>query len=566
MQNREIAAIFYELADLLEIQDETPFKIRAYRNAARLIEGLGESLEEMVQRGEDLTKLPGIGEKIAKKIEEIVKTGKLSKLEKVRLQVPESLRALLSIEGLGPKRVKILYDKLHITDLQTLKQAAAEHKISRLPGFGVKTEEKILKGLRLLKQEGVRHLYAEAEPIVEEILSFLQQAPDLHSVEVAGSFRRRKETVGDLDILATAKEPAKIIKHFTTYPKTAEIISAGETRSTIVLKNALQIDLRVVEKESYGAALQYFTGSKSHSIALRQLANEKGFKLNEYGLFQNNTLIAAKTEEEIYNKLGLTYIEPELRENRGEIEAAQNNTLPRLITLDDIRGNLHMHTTYSDGMNTLEEMVQAAIKRGYDYIAVTDHSATLTVAQGLDKEKAYKQFKEIDALNEKYAPFKILKGMEVDILEDGSLGMEEEILQQLDIALGAIHSKFKLTKQAQTKRLLKAIQNPHIKGIAHPTGKLIGKREPLDLNFKEIFKACKEENTFLEINAQPQRVDLNDILIQEAKTYGVKFSIATDAHAVGQLDYMKYGINQARRGWLQKEDVVNSLEKVILQM
>ncbi len=559
MHNREIATIFYELADLLEIQGENPFKVRAYRNAARMIEGLGESLETMVKRGEDLTKLPGVGEKLAQKITEIVQTGKLTKLEKVRRQVPDSLRALLSIEGLGPKRVRLLYDKLHITDPDTLRQAAAEHKISQLPGFGPKTEAKILKGLRLLKQEGIRHLYAEAEPIVEELTAFLQKAPGILTIQAAGSFRRHKETVGDLDILCTAQNPAKVIDYFTTYPKIAEVISAGDTRSTVVLKNALQIDLRAVEQEHYGAALQYFTGSKSHSIALRRIAAEQGLKLNEYGLFRRGKIIAAKSETEIYQKLGLPYIEPELRENRGEIEAAQKGTLPRLITPDDIRGDLHMHTTYSDGIDTLEEMVRTAVALGYDYIAITDHSATLAVVQGLDPTKALQQFKEIDALNEKYAPFRIFKGMEVDILEDGSPGMEDAILQKLDIALGAIHTKFKLTKKQQTARLLKAIRNPRIKGIAHPTGRLIARREALSLNMAEIFKACKEEDKFLEINAQPQRLDLTDTLAKEAKAYGIKLSIATDAHASGQLEYMRYGINQARRGWLEKEDVINTL-------
>ena len=559
MQNREIASIFHELADLLEIQEENPFKIRAYRNAARMLEGLGDSLEEMVKKGEDLTKLPGIGEKLSQKITEIVQTGKLQKLERLRKQVPHSLRALLSIEGLGPKRVKILYEKLHISDPDALKEAAKAHKISKLSGFGAKTEEKILKGLRLLKQEGVRHLFAEAEPIVKDLKAFLQKAPGVLRVEAAGSFRRRKETVGDLDILCTAKDPQKVIDYFTTYEKVAEIISAGSTRSTIVLKNALQIDLRVVEEESYGAALHYFTGSKTHVIAVRQIAIDKGLKINEYGVFKGENAIASKTEEAVYASVGLPFIEPELRENRGELEAAQEGKLPRLVTQSDLKGDLHMHTTYSDGMHTIQDMAQKAQNLGYDYIAVTDHSATLSIVQGMDPEKARKQFEEIDALNATFQNFRILKGMEVDILEDGSLGMEDEILRELNIALGAIHFKFKLSKKEQTKRLLKAIQNPYIHGIAHPTGRLIGKREALYLDLPTIFHAIKEEGKFLEINAQPERLDLNDILIKEAKEAGIKFSIATDAHASVQLEYMHYGINQARRGWLEKKDVINTL-------
>ena len=560
MHNREIAAIFYELADLLEIEGENHFKVRAYRNAARMIEGMGESLEEKVKRGEDLTQLPGIGEKLAQKITEIVRTGKLTKLERVRQRVPESLRALLSIEGLGPKRVKLLYEKLHITDPEALKAAAAEHRIQTLPGFGPKTEAKILKGLRLLKQEGIRYLFAEAEPIAEALRSFLRQAPGILQIEIAGSFRRRKETVGDLDILCTAENPQKVIDYFTTYEKIAEVISAGETRSTIVLKNGLQIDLRVVEEESYGAALHYFTGSKTHVIAVRQRAIERGLKINEYGVFEGSRRIASQSETRVYASVDLPLFAPELRENRGELEAADGGTLPNLIELEDIRGDLHMHTTYSDGMETIETMASKAKALGYRYIAITDHSATMAVVQGVDPQKARKQFEELDALNDRMQHLHIFKGMEVDILEDGSLAMQEEILEQLDIALGAIHSKFHLTQKEQTRRLLKAIRNPHIKGIAHPTGRLIGKRSALDLNMGEIFKAVTDEGKFLEINSQPERLDLNDLLIKEAKEAGVRFSIATDAHASGQLDYMRYGLYQARRGWLEKGDVINTMD------
>lgn len=560
MHNREIAAIFYELADLLEIEGENHFKVRAYRNAARMIEGMGESLEEKVKRGEDLTQLPGIGEKLAQKITEIVRTGKLTKLERVRQRVPESLRALLSIEGLGPKRVKLLYEKLHITDPEALKAAAAEHRIQTLPGFGPKTEAKILKGLRLLKQEGIRYLFAEAEPIAEALRSFLRQAPGILQIEIAGSFRRRKETVGDLDILCTAENPQKVIDYFTTYEKIAEVISAGETRSTIVLKNGLQIDLRVVEEESYGAALHYFTGSKTHVIAVRQRAIERGLKINEYGVFEGSRRIASQSETRVYASVDLPLFAPELRENRGELEAADGGTLPNLIELEDIRGDLHMHTTYSDGMETIETMARKAKALGYRYIAITDHSATMAVVQGVDPKKARKQFEELHALNDRMQHLYIFKGMEVDILEDGSLAMQEEILEQLDIALGAIHSKFHLTQKEQTRRLLKAIRNPHIKGIAHPTGRLIGKRSALDLNMGEIFKAVTDEGKFLEINSQPERLDLNDLLIKEAKEAGVRFSIATDAHASGQLDYMRYGLYQARRGWLEKDDVINTMD------
>ncbi len=559
MQNRQIADMFNELADLLEIEGENPFKVRAYRNAARTIEGLGESLTDMIERGDDLTKLPGIGEDLAEKIIEIVHTGKLTKLEEVRKQVPDSLRDLLSIEGLGAKRVKTLWQELHITDLETLKKAAEAHKIQELPGFGPKTEENILKGVHLLKQEGIRFLFAEAEAYAIDLKAFLQKAPGLLTVEVAGSFRRRKETVGDLDILCTAKEPEKVIDYFIAYNKVIKVISAGSTRSTVILQNSLQIDLRVVEQKSYGSALQYFTGSKSHSIALRKIAVDMGLKINEYGVFRGDKVIAGKTEEDVYASIGLRYIEPELRENRGEIEAARNNTLPHLVTLEDIRGDLHMHTTYSDGTDTIEAMVQKAISLGYDYMAVTDHSATLAVVKGLDTKKAAAYIEEIEKLNSRYDKIHIFKGMEVDILEDGKPAMDDEVLSKLDIALGAIHANFKLSRKEQTKRLLKAIRNPHIKGIAHPTGRLLGKRQPLDLDMDEIYKAIREEGKFLEINAQPERLDLNDILIKKAKEAEVMLSVNTDAHAAGQLEYMRYGINQARRGWLEKEDLLNTL-------
>ncbi len=558
MQNRDIAALFNELADLLEIKGENPFRVRAYRNAARIIESLGKSVEEMIDEGEDLTKLPAIGKDLAQKIVEIVRTGKLQKLEALKKEVPETLRAMLSIEGLGPKRVKILYEKLHITDPETLKEAALEHKISKLPGFGPKTEQKILKGVRLLKQEGIRYLYAEAEPDAETIKTHLKKAPGLLSVDVAGSFRRRKETVGDLDILCIAKNPEKVIEHFIAFERIAEVISAGTTRSTIVLRNGLQIDLRVVEKESYGAALHYFTGSKTHNIAIRKMAVEMDLKINEYGVFRGEEMIAGATEEEIYKIVGLRYITPELRENRGELEAARNNTLPNLITPKDICGDLHMHTTYSDGLDTLETMVEAARKKEYAYIAVTDHSQTLAVVKGLDETKFRQQMEEIERLNEKWNDFTILKGMEVDILEDGTLGMDEALLKELDIVLGAVHSKFSLSKKTQTRRLIKAIENPLVNVIAHPTGRLIGKRAPIALDMDEIYKALIDNNVLLEINAQPTRLDLDDIHIKTAKEAGVRFTISTDAHAASQLDFMKYGIYQARRGWLEKRDVLNT--------
>ena len=558
MQNSEIAKTFLDLANLLDIKGENPFKVRAYKNAARVIEGLGESIEKMVYEGKDLTRLPGIGKEIAKKIQELVTTGKLRKLEEVKKEVPPSLLDLLSIEGLGAKKVHELYTKLGITNLKELQEAAKKHQISKLRGFGAKTEEKILKGMHLLKQEGIRFLYAVAKPIAQNLKAYLLQAPTIIKVVIAGSFRRGKESVGDLDILATAKEPALVIDYFTQYPDIIEIVVAGDTRATVVLKNMLQVDLRVVQDSSFGAALQYFTGSKDHTIALRNIAVDMGIKMNEYGVFKGDKLIANKDEIEVYKSIKLSYIEPELRENRGEIEAAAKNTLPKLITLQDIKGDLHMHSTFSDGIEEIKTMAFKAKKLGYEYIAISDHSASLAIAKGVDEKKLKAYIKEIEKI-ENEVGIKIFKAMEVDILEDGSLGASDKILEQLDFAWAAVHSKFKLDKATQTKRILKALQSPFIKGIAHISGRIIAKREPMQLDYEAIFTLLAKEKKFLELNAQPERLDVTDIYAKKAKEMGVKFVINTDAHSSKQLEFMEFGINQARRGWLEAKDVINTL-------
>ena len=557
MKNTQIAAIFYELANLLEIKGENPFKIRAYKNAARVIETLPKSLEQMIKEKQDLTKLPGIGKEIAAKIEEIVNTGKLSKLEELKKQIPQTLIKLLSIEGLGAKRVRELYTKLGITNEEQLKQAAKEHKIRELKGFGTKIEEKILNGLKLLKQEGVRFLYAFVEPIANDLVEYLKNAPTIIEIKVAGSFRRKKESVGDLDILATANEPKSVIEHFTKYSDILEVIVAGDTRATIILNSNLQVDLRVVKHDSFGAALHYFTGSKAHVIKLREIAQDMGLKINEYGVYKDDNIIASKSEKEIYKVFDMQYIEPELREDRGELEAAKNHTLPELIVKSDIKGDLHMHTIFSDGKNSIEEMAKRAIELNYSYIAISDHASKMAIIKGLERDNFYKYIEEIDKLNQNFKNFKILKSAEVDILEDGSLALEDELLKELDLVIGAIHTKFRLTKEQQTKRLLKAFKKINI--LAHPTGRIVGKREGIDFDFTQICQSALDNNIILEINAQPTRMDLKDNLILEAKKRGIKFSIATDAHAVTELNFMKYGINQARRGWLEKSDVVNTL-------
>ncbi len=555
--NAEIAKMFNEYADLLEIKGENPFKVRAYRNAARTVENIGKSLEELVKEGYDLTKLPGIGTDLSLYIKEIVTTGKFSKLEALKEEIPPSLVEMLSIEGLGPKRIRTLYEKLHIQSMEDLRRAAESGEILKLPGFGPTLVQKILKGIRLLKKAGHRFKWSEAKEYVEDLLGYLRQI-ELTYLEVAGSYRRKKETVGDLDILATAKDFSEVIRHFVKYPKIKEVVSAGSTRSTVILNNDLQVDLRSVEDESYGSALHYFTGSKDHNIAVRKLAIELGLKVNEYGVFRGEERIAGKTEEEVYKAVGLCYIEPELRENRGEIEACKAGKLPKLVELGDIRGDLHMHTRYSDGKNSIEEMAMAAKELGYDYIAITDHSQRLTVAKGLDEKRALEEIEQIRRIDEKIDGITILAGMEVDILEDGSLDMSDKVLSQLDVVLVAVHYKFNLSKEQQTKRILKAFENPYVNILAHPTGRMIGMREPMELDMERILAKAKEYNIHMEINAQPERLDLTDIHAKMAKEMGVKMAINTDSHNLFSLHYMEYGVNQARRGWCEKIDIINT--------
>ncbi len=559
MVNQQIAQKFYKTADLLEIMGENPFRVRAYRNAARTIESLGRDLSEMVAQGEELTKLPGIGKDLAGKIREIIETGTFSKLKELEAKVPPGLIELLKVEGLGPKRIKTLYDTLGITSLEELREAAAKGQISALPGFGKKLEQTILKGVVLAKKEGRRFRWAYAESFALELVRFLKKAKGLNQIEVAGSFRRRKETVGDLDILVTASNPEKIIEHFVSFPDIKTIISKGQTRSTVILSSDIQVDLRAVEEESYGSALHYFTGSKAHNIAIRTIAQKAGLKINEYGVFRGKDWVAGRSEDEIFSAVGLPFIEPELRENRGEIEAAMEGRLPQLVTLQEIRGDLHCHTKWSDGQNTILEMARAAKGLGYSYIAITDHSRRLAMIKGLDEKKLELQAIEIEEARKRIPDIHILHGIEVDILEDGTLDLSDEALSHLDVVVAAIHSKFKLSKTKQTERLLRAMDNPHVNIIAHPTGRLIGEREGYDLDMEKVMEHAKDRGCILELNAQPSRLDLNDVNLKLAKEMGIRISIATDAHNVDNLRFMRFGINQARRGWLEKKDVVNSL-------
>ncbi len=559
VHNKEIADLFNQLADLLEIEGANPFRVRAYRNAARYIADSPHSLAERVKAKEDLTELPGIGKDLAKKIETIVTTGHLPALEKEEKQVPHALIEMMRLPGLGPKRVKKLFDILHINNLEDLKKAAEQHKISQLPRFGIKIEEKILTELKRIKETSKRYLLADVEDIANELTTYLKEIPGISDVTVAGSYRRRCETVGDLDILVTNKKGSEVINAFVNFPKVKNIISQGTTRSTVRLSSGLQVDLRVVPKIHYGAAMHYFTGSKSHNIELRNRAVKKGWKFNEYGVYEGEKCLASKTEQDIYQLFKLPFIPPELRENRGEFEAAEKNQLPHLIELSDIRGDFHVHTTETDGADTLEEMVQAAIKLGYEFIAITDHTQNLKMVKGQDEKRVLQQIKKIQKLNDKVAPFKILAGAEVDILKDGRLDLSDDILAQLDVTVCSIHSHFNLSEKEQTNRVLKAMENPYFRIFGHPTGRLLNQREPYSIDLETIIKAAKKHGHYLEINAQPSRMDLDDQHCRMAKEYGVKVVISTDSHSKNQLGNMQFGVSQARRGWLEKDDVLNTL-------
>ena len=567
MRNLELAQIFYLIADLLEMK-EVSFKPRAYAKVARVLESLEKDVGQIYQEGglEALENIPGVGKNIALKIEEFIKTGKLKSYQKLKKECPVDLDSLMAIEGLGSKKIKVLYQKLKIKNLKDLEKSAQAGKIRKLEGFGQKSEKAILQGIIFVKAGQGRFLLGLTLPLVKEIIGNLEKLTEVEKIKVAGSIRRMKETVGDIDILVISNQPEKVMDYFVGMPEVVKVWAKGPTKSSVRFKQGLDCDLRVIKKESFGAALQYFTGSKDHNILTRRLARKKGLKLNEYGVFsaKSGKRIAGKTEEEVYQAIGLPYIEPELRTNTGEIEAAlqqaqgKPNGLPELIGYHDIKGDCHCHTDWSDGLETIEEMAQAAKKMGYQYIVITDHSGFLKIANGLDEKRLLKQMAEIDKINQRMAGIKILKGAEVDVKDDGSLAIKDEVLAKLDLVLGAIHSSFKMSKQDMTKRLIRAIENPHIDVIAHPTGRLILRREAYPLDLDKIFKAAKANNTALEINAYFERLDLKDTHIRQAKEAGVKLVISTDAHSINHLTMMELGIAQARRGWAEKKDILNT--------
>lgn len=559
VHNAEVAALFYRMAELLEIEGANPFRVRAYRRAAATIEDLPQPVADLVAAGADLDELPGVGEDLAGKIGEICATGKLQALAEVEARTPSALAALAAVPGLGPKRVKILHDALGVTTVEDLVRAAKAGRVQKLPRFGKRFEAKLLAALhKPASREPKRWRISTAEDFAVPLERFLQKSRGVGQVIVAGSYRRRRDTVGDLDILATSADGAAVIDRFVGYEEISEVLAHGPTRATVMLAAGLQVDLRVVPEESFGAALVYFTGSKAHNIALRGLAQDKGLKINEYGVFRGETRIAGRTEAEVYAAVGLPLIPPELREDRGEIAAAFKHSLPRLVEPSDIKGDLHVHTRASDGKNTLGEMVEAAAALGYEYLAISDHSQHATVANGLDAGRLSAQIDEIDRLNEARPGIRILKSCEVDILPNGKLDMPDAVLRRLDFVIGAIHSGFELSADAQTERVLRAMDNRCFDILAHPLGRLIGERPGYAVDLPRVMAGAVSRGCHLEINAHPSRLDLDDVQARAAKEMGLKIAIGSDAHSTPGLRNLRFGVGQARRAWLEPEDVLNA--------
>jgi DNA polymerase (family 10) len=558
VHNNDIAAIFDEIADFLEIEGENPFRIRAYRNAARTISGLGSELKDMAAADEDLTKLPGIGKELAAKIHEILETGTARALIKLHQRIPKTLIDILKLPNLGPKRVRILYRDLKIKNLEQLAKAARKGRVRALEGFGEKTEKDILEAIEARAQKEKRYKIAAVKPIVDSLIGFLKKVSGVIDVVAAGSYRRSRETVGDLDILITARKSSPVMKRFLEYDAIDRVLSSGTTRSSVVLRSGLQVDVRLVAQSSFGAALQYFTGSKEHNIAIRRLGQQRGLKVNEYGVFRFEKQVAGRTEASVYRSVDLPYIPPELRENRGEIQAAGDNRLPELLERKDLKGDLHLHTLASDGRNSIEEMALAAQKHGLKYIAVTEHSDRLKVAGGLDPPRLMQQIDEIERLNDQLKGIRILKGLEVEILEDGTLDLPDAVLARLDLVVGTVHSYFNLPLEKQTERILRAMDHRYFSMLAHPTGRLIDEREPYQVDMIRVIHKARDRGCFLELNSNPRRLDLYDIYCQAAKAEGVLVSINSDAHGINDFNYLAFGVGQARRGWLEKDDVLNT--------
>ena len=574
MENVEIAHLLTKYADLLEIQGADLFRIQAYRNAARTIESLSQPVAHLLEEGKDLKKLklPGIGKSMAEHIEEIVRTGALDALKQLRKTLPDTLDELLEIEGLGPKRTKQLYDKLGISSVKTLERAIDSGKVESLSGFGKKTVEKIRQAIENLGKRPQRFKLLDADQLVRPLIEHLRNGGHTEQLEVAGSYRRRMETVGDIDVLAASGNSKAVMQRFLNYPEIARVIAAGTTRGSVILRSGLQVDLRVLPRRSYGAALHYFTGSKAHNVAVRTLGVERGLRISEYGIFrvpkgkkveeaavEEGERIGGVKEEDVFHAVKMDWVPPELRENRGEIQAAQRHKLPHLIELEDIKGDLHLHSKWTDGNSTIVEMVRACKERGYQYCAITDHTKAVRVAGGLSAEDFKRQREEIEAARAKVRGITVFAGCEVDILPDGSLDLPDDLLEQLDVVVAAVHSKLEMGQSDMTQRVLKALAHAAVTILAHPTGRLINQREPFAIDLEQIFHAAKQRNVAVELNAQPDRLDLNDLHLLRAREIGVKIAVNTDAHSAGQLHFIRYGIDQARRGWLEKRHVLNAM-------
>jgi len=565
LENTDIANLFSTIADLLEISGDNPFRIRSYRNGARTIEGLPYSLISVVERDEaGLEEIPGIGKGLHEKIVEILKTGKCSLYDELLKKLPPTLLDLLDIPGLGPKKIKVLYEGAGIKTMDALEKAAKEGRLRAFPGMGEKSEANILLSIEAVRKRSGRSNISKALAKAEALVGYIKGIPGVTRAIHAGSLRRWKETIGDIDILVACADALEVMEKFVTHPEVERVLAKGETKSSALFANHLQVDVRVIDEKSFGAALQYFTGSREHNVALRLRAKKRGLKISEYGVFseKDGSRVAGKEEADIYKAIGLPCIVPQLREGRGEIEAAESMKLPDLIQPNQIRGDLHMHTTWSDGRDSIEEMAEEAMKRGYEYIAITDHSRAVGIAHGLNEERLLKQMEEIDRVNDRIrktaSPFTLLKGSEVDIMADGTLDLDHSVLEKLDFVIGAIHSGFTMTEKEMTDRIIKGISTGLINVIAHPTGRLINRREPYAVNLKKVFDAAKEHGTAMEINSHPYRLDLKDIHCRQAVESGLYVSIATDSHNRKQMENIIYGINTAQRGWVEAESVINT--------
>jgi len=570
MRNQEIAKIFYGIASYLETES-VAFKPYAYEKAAINLETLEEDVEEIYKKGglKALKSLPGVGKSIAGKIEEYLKTNKIKYYEQLKKKMPFNLEEIIAVEGMGPQKAKVLYQKLGIKNIKDLEKAAKAGKIARLFGFGEKTEKNIIEGIAFLKRSKGRFLLGEILPKAKEVYEELKSLKEVEGIDYCGSLRRMKETIGDVDFLVVSRKPQIVMDFFVSLPGVIKIWGKGNTKASVRMREGFDMDIRVVPKRSYGSAIQYFTGSKEHNIVTRKIAIDKGLKLSEYGLFRGSKMIGGENEKEIYKKLGMEWMPPELRENQGEIEAALRHELPEIVSYKDIKGDLHCHSDWDGGSNSIKEMAEAAQKMGYEYIGIADHTKFLRIEHGLDEKQLVQQRKEIDKLNKKFQvssfKFQVLQGCEANILFDGSIDIKDEALKKLDFVIAGVHSSFKMEKTKMTERIIRAMKNPHVDIISHPTGRLLKRRDEYQIDFDKILKVAKGTGTILEINSYPERLDLNDQNIRRAKTAGVKMVINTDSHRKDQLRFIEFGVSQARRGWAEKEDIINTqpLDKLL---